>query len=101
MVMSAAFYKQLENPEQGNGNDQSRRRRGRPAKKGERLPSPEQLAADENITWEKHNISIYGRKVTFLTKTQIGLWYNVSYLVEDDCNSRSEGSFGRSVLYLH
>lgn len=69
MPMDAAFY---DFPQQGEG-------RGRPRKKGERLPTPEQLAADESIPWEEKKLEVYGREVTFWLKSQVGLWYHVAH----------------------
>lgn len=68
MMMDAAFY-DIPSPQTG---------RGRRAKKGKRLPSPRQLAADSSIPWTRTTLSIYGRQVEALTKTQIGLWYRVA-----------------------
>ncbi|NQV06271.1 hypothetical protein HQ535_06950, partial [bacterium] len=49
--------------------------RGRPRKRGRRLPSPRGLAEDGSTTWEAKVVHIYGRDVEILTKTQVGLWY--------------------------
>lgn len=49
--------------------------RGRPRKKGPRLPSPRRLAADDSTPWEVEVVHIYGRDVEILSKTQVGLWY--------------------------
>lgn len=51
---------------------------GRPAKKGKRLPSPMQLAAQEGGRWRKIKIHIYGRRVTLLLKTVVCLWPTVA-----------------------
>ena len=51
---------------------------GRPRKKGRRLPSPRQLAADRRIPWHKTTLSIYGRKIPALIKTCVVLWYRVA-----------------------
>jgi len=69
MPMNAAFYAF---PTQTEG-------RGRPRKKGERLPTPDQLAADESIPWEEKTLEVYGRSVTFWVKSQVGLWYHVAH----------------------
>ena len=53
--------------------------KGRPRKKGARLPSPAKLAADETIPWEKRKVRIYGREVEVLVKTVVCLWYRVAY----------------------
>ena len=65
--MDAGFYTEPENKEEGE------RGRGRPRKVGKRLLSPQQLVADESIPWEEHSLFMYRRKVTFLTKAQVGL----------------------------
>jgi hypothetical protein len=52
--------------------------RGRPRKKGERLPSPAQLVADDSTPWERRSVVLYGRRVDVLTKTAVGLWYRVA-----------------------
>jgi DDE superfamily endonuclease len=68
MDMDAAFFA-TPSPEKG---------RGRPPKKGPRLPSPKALAADESIPWKKCTVRIYSRDVAVLVKTQLGLWYTVA-----------------------
>jgi DDE superfamily endonuclease len=55
------------------------RGKGRPRKKGARLPSPAKLAADDSIPWEKQTVCIYGREVEILVKTVTCLWYQVAY----------------------
>lgn len=51
--------------------------RGRPPAKGERLPSPAKLAADDSISWENCEVHIYGRVVRMLVKSQVCLWTHV------------------------
>ncbi len=68
MAMDAAFYAPP-TPRTG---------RGRPRRKGPRLPSPHQLARDDSKPWVVKKLQIYGRTVTVLTKTQVGLWYSVT-----------------------
>lgn len=48
---------------------------GRPRKKGARLKSPEQMAAD-TTRWRKTIVKLYGRKVAVRYKDCIALWYN-------------------------
>jgi hypothetical protein len=48
---------------------------GRPRKKGHRLPSPLQMAADA-APWQAATVRIYGREVRLRYKTCIALWYN-------------------------
>lgn len=51
---------------------------GRPRKRGKRLSSPRQLAADAALPWKRVTVLAYGRKVEVLTKTCACLWYTVS-----------------------
>ena len=51
---------------------------GRPRKKGKRRLSPQQLAASKRIRWKKQTLTLYGREVTILMKTQVCLWYRVA-----------------------
>lgn len=52
--------------------------KGRKRDKGKRLPSPVALAAKKSIPWEELTLTIYGREVTILVKTQVCLWYTVA-----------------------
>jgi hypothetical protein len=54
------------------------RGRGRPRKKGSRLPSPKKLARRASHPWEEVEVFIYGRSVTILVKTLTCLWYTVA-----------------------
>ncbi len=67
MVMDAALY---DLPDNKPG------RRGRPRKKGHRMPSPKDLA--ESPEKHKLTLSIYGQEVTLLVTTQKCLWYTVA-----------------------
>jgi len=68
MVLDAALY---EEPGPYSG-------KGRKRDKGKRLPSPVALAAKKSIPWEALTLTIYGREVTILVKTQVCLWYTVA-----------------------
>lgn len=68
MVMDAALY-DLPN---------TKRRVGRPSKKGKRLLSPSSLASSDSILWNPLTLKIYGRQVTLHVKTQRCLWYTVA-----------------------
>lgn len=68
MMMDAALY---EEPGAYCG-------RGRRPVKGKRLPSPIALASMKSIPWEKLTLTIYGREVTILVKSQLCMWYTVS-----------------------
>jgi hypothetical protein len=52
--------------------------RGRPRRKGRRLLSPKQLISAEHIPWEPHEMMLYGKTVTVMTKSQTCLWYTVA-----------------------
>jgi hypothetical protein len=53
-------------------------RRGRPRKKGKRLRSPKQLIDAKHIRWQARTLTLYGRQVEVLVKTQTALWYRVA-----------------------
>lgn len=72
VVMDAALYAAL-GPAKGKS-----KRRGRPPRKGKRLPSPKALAAQASIPWKKLTLTIYAKKVTVLVKSQRCLWYTVA-----------------------
>jgi hypothetical protein len=48
--------------------------RGRKRIWGERLASPEQLAADDQVPWQELEVILYGRTVTLLIKTMQARW---------------------------
>jgi len=52
--------------------------RGRRRIKGDRLPSPQKLARCRSIPWEEIEITIYGRSVNILIKSQVCMWYTVA-----------------------
>lgn len=68
MVMDAALYDEP-GPYCG---------RGRKRDKGKRLPSPTAFAAQKSVPWEPVTLTIYGREVTILVKTQVCMWYSVA-----------------------
>jgi hypothetical protein len=68
MNMDAAVF---ERPKKQKG-------RGRRRKKGERLASPNQLIKSGKVQWKTHKISMYGRQVEVLVKSQLCLWYRVA-----------------------
>ncbi len=68
MMMDAALY---EEPGAYSG-------RGRRRVKGNRLPSPVALTRMKSIPWEKLTLTIYGKEVTILVKSQLCLWYTVA-----------------------
>ncbi len=69
MVMDAALYEQAD--------DRKSKGRGRPRKKGKRLPSPTQLAKSRS-PWQTLTLRIYGKKVEVKVKSMTCLWYTVT-----------------------
>ena len=55
-----------------------RKKLGRPNRKGNRLLSPAQLAHDSSTPWTKLSLTLYGRQVSMLVKSQRCLWYTVA-----------------------
>jgi len=49
--------------------------KGRPRKKGERLPSPKEMATSQR-GWHSATVHIYGKAVKVRYKTAVLLWYN-------------------------
>jgi DDE superfamily endonuclease len=54
-----------------------RGQRGRPALRGERLPSPSQVAQDPSLQWESADIDIRGRSMTRQLVSYCGMWHKV------------------------
>lgn len=52
--------------------------RGRPRKVGARLRSPQQLCAAQSVPWRRIDLTMYGRRVKLLVKTQVCLWHTVA-----------------------
>jgi hypothetical protein len=67
MSMKAALFDQ---PTKQSG-------RGRPRRRGRRLPSPRELA-NSKTRWKKGTVQIYGRDVIVKFKTMTCLWYTVA-----------------------
>lgn len=67
MVMDAAVYAKPK-PQTG---------RGRPRRKGKKLPSPKKLAKSRT-RWKKLAVTIYGKKAVIKVKTMLCLWYTVA-----------------------
>jgi hypothetical protein len=53
-----------------------RKRRGRPQRKGRRLPTPSQMA--KKGTWESHVVQIYGCQLRLLVQSVVCLWPTVT-----------------------
>lgn len=68
MVMNAALYDLPPKRRKG--------QRGATRKKGERRPSPAELAGSKKVPWTKAKVNLYGRRVRVLYKTCVALWYN-------------------------
>jgi hypothetical protein len=67
MTMKAALFELPPAPTAG---------RGRRRKKGQRLPSPEQMAQNMGRSWIKTTVQIYGRKVKVWYQSVDALWYS-------------------------
>lgn len=52
--------------------------KGRPRKKGQRLPSPAHFANDTSVPWSCLTVTAYGRPFDVLIKTKTALWYTVA-----------------------
>ena len=50
-------------------------KRGRRRKKGERLPSPSQIAQNKQAQWIKPTLTLYGKRVKLWYQTIDALWY--------------------------
>ncbi len=70
LPMNAAVYAKPQ--------DKREKRRGRPRSKGERLPSPQKLIRMTSKPWKNVKVSIYGRSVPVLLKTQACMWYSAA-----------------------
>lgn len=68
MVMNAALYEPPPKRRRG--------ARGAPRKKGQRLPSPAQLAKSKKVLWTKTKLTLYGKRVRVWYKTCTAMWYN-------------------------
>lgn len=53
--------------------------KGRPRKKGARLPTPAKLAADRQKPWKDLRLTIYGKKKKLQVKELLGLWKSAGY----------------------
>ena len=53
--------------------------RGRPRKRGARLQTPAQLAADRRKPWKNLRLVIYGKKRKVQVKEMVGLWESAGY----------------------
>jgi len=52
------------------------RRRGRPRKRGDRLPTPAAMFQDRNLKWSEVNVFCYGKEIRLLVHQFTALWYH-------------------------
>jgi hypothetical protein len=52
------------------------RRRGRPRKKGVRLPTPKAMFEDPNLSWSEIKVFCYGKEITLNVHQFTSLWYH-------------------------
>src|SRR5882724_760650 len=98
MTMKAALFELPPTPGAG---------RGRRRKKGQRLPSPEQMAQDAGRSWVKTTVWIYGRKVKVWLQSIDALWYSSAgqrllriVVVRDPSGGRRDDCFFSTDLTL-
>ena len=98
MTMNAALYEPP--PLQAAG-------RGRPRKKGARLSNPIQMAQDNQRSWIKTTVWLYGRKVKVWYKSVDALWYSSAgqrllriVVVRDPSGRRRDDCFFSTDLTL-
>jgi len=82
-------------------------KRGRPRKKGDRLPSPLQMAHDKKAKWIKTTVALYGKQVKLWYQTLDALWYPSAgqqllriVVVRDPTGRRRDDCFFSSDLTL-
>jgi len=77
--------------------------RGRPRKRGDRLPTPEEMAGIRT-GWKSVRLTIYGKKKEVLTKQATGLWRAAGYrrvcvtVVRDPAKKTPDQAFFTTVL---
>lgn len=91
MTMTAALYEPA--PPRAPGQT------GRPRKKGERLPSPREMARADT-PWQTMKVRVYGKTVKVQYQTRVCLWYQAAgttlvrvVLVRDPKGERQDGCF--------
>ena len=52
------------------------RRRGRPRKKGQRLPTPKAMFGDPNLSWSEVKVFCYGKEIRLMVHQFTALWYH-------------------------
>jgi len=99
MVMNAALYDLPPKRRKG--------QRGASRKKGERLPSPAELAGSKKVRWTKTKVTLYGRRVRVWYKSCVALWYHSAgarplriVVVRDPSGRRRDDCFFSTDLSL-
>jgi len=83
-----------------------KRGRGRPRKKGHRLPTPQKLAATSRRPWKRLRLFIYGKKKTLQVKEMTALWPSAAYrsikilVVRDPSGKVSDQAFFSTNVHL-
>ncbi|MHC4491001.1 MAG: IS701 family transposase, partial [Planctomycetota bacterium] len=54
------------------------RPKGRPRRKGQRLPNPKRIAARKRRGWRRISLILYGKSVTLCVWSRVCLWYTVA-----------------------
>lgn len=57
---------------------QTKKKKGRPRKKGDKLPKPKQMAISSSLPYNRVNVLLYGEEKTLEIYTFVGLWYHVA-----------------------
>lgn len=97
--MDAALYEPASPPAKGT--------RGRPRKKGQRLPTPKMIAEDPKSPWTKIRAFLYGKHVTTTIKVRQALWYTTAgerllliVVVRDPSGERHDEAFFSTDLTM-
>ncbi len=97
IVMDAALY---ERPKKSSG-------RGRPPKKGRRLPCPSQVAGNRRSRWRTLKLEIYGKKRMLHIKEMTGNWMRAGYrrikivIVRDHSGKTHDQAFYTTDIGIH
>jgi hypothetical protein len=97
--MDAALYEPAPAPKKG--------AQGRPPKKGQRLPTPKEIAEGPAIPWTTIRAFLYGRNVTTTIKVIRALWYTTGgerllsiVVVRDPSGKRRDEAFFSTDLLM-
>ena len=97
MVLDACLYDDPKATKKG---------RGRPRKKGKRLPTPAQIAKSSSKKWRTRKIRMYGKKKTVKIKQHTGRWKSGRYrrvnitIVRDPSGTSNDQAFYTTDLGL-